>query len=471
MSWIPGSEAQAAAAWGAFHHLRHDMAVSLREWPVAPGLCAFEIRRHLEEVFTFRDSREAADLVVEVAAMLKQATVHVTHPRYFGLYIPSVRPVSVLAEALAAQFNPQLAAWSHAPAANEIERHTLAYLITKLGLDAAIGGGCFTSGGMEANLTGLLMALNHAFPTLRESGLLGVQGRPRFYVSEEAHHSFEKAARLTGLGLASLCRVPVDATLRMDVAAVERAIERDRRDGAVPFMLVGTAGTTGSGAIDPLRALASLADAQGLWFHVDAAWGGFARLSPLHRDHLDGIHLADSVTWDAHKGLAVPLGAGMFFCREREAMARTFGLCTGYMPAAIDGTLEPYASSLQWSRRFIGLSVFMALAELGDVGFASQIEHQFRMGDTLRHYLEASGWEVVNSTPLPILCFTRSGLPTTESGLDQILAPLLARGKVWISRVLLPSKGWVLRACITSFLTDESDLKILLDELDALRRF
>jgi glutamate/tyrosine decarboxylase-like PLP-dependent enzyme len=252
----------------------------------------------------------------------------------------------------------------------------------------------------------------------------------------------------------------------MNVSALERAIAQDRDNGTVPFLVVGTAGTTGSGAVDPLIPLASLAKHHGLWFHVDAAWGGFACMSPIHQVHLDGIQQADSVTWDAHKGLSVPLGAGMFFCRRRAALAETFGLSTGYMPAATDGIHEPYVSSLQWSRRFIGLTVFMALAELGEAGFATQIEHQFRMGALLRRGLTARGWDVVNITPFPIVCFTRTGLPNTESDLDQFLASLLARGKVWISRVLLPRKGWVLRACITSFLTDEKDVTILLDELD-----
>lgn len=467
---IEGCETE-EAAWEEFRRVRQAMDSSVREWSVAPSWHAPEIRRYLEAAFTFEHPRQAGELVSAVAALLKDGTVHVTHPRYFGLFIPSVRRISVVAEALAAHFNPQLAAWSHAPAANEIERHTLAFLLEKLGLDVAHGGGCFTSGGMEANLTALLTALSHAFPTLRESGLVGLQARPRFYVSAEAHHSFEKAATVTGLGVASLVRIPVDDSLRMNVSALQRAIARDRAAGAVPFLVVGTAGTTGAGAIDPLARLAALAEKQGLWFHVDAAWGGFARLSPRHRDHLDGIQLADSVTWDAHKGLAVPLGAGMFLCRDRAAMTRTFALATGYMPAATTGLPEPYASSLQWSRRFIGLSVFMALAELGEHGLATQIEHQFRMGAWLRRELQARGWDVVNSTPLPVVCFTRPGLPRTEFALDRRLAQLLARGKVWISRVSVPRKGWVLRVCITSFLTDESDLKILLDELDALRKF
>ena len=337
---IEGCETE-EAAWEEFRRVRQAMDSSVREWSVAPSWHAPEIRRYLEAAFTFEDPRQAGELVSAVAALLKDGTVHVTHPRYFGLFIPSVRRISVVAEALAAHFNPQLAAWSHAPAANEIERHTLAFLLEKLGLDVAHGGGCFTSGGMEANLTALLTALCDAFPTLRESGLVGLQARPRFYVSAEAHHSFEKAATVTGLGVASLVRIPVDDSLRMNVSALQRAIARDRAAGAVPFLVVGTAGTTGAGAIDPLARLAALAEKQGLWFHVDAAWGGFARLSPRHRDHLDGIQSADSVTWDAHKGLAVPLGAGMFLCRDRAAMTRTFALATGYMPAATTGASIP----------------------------------------------------------------------------------------------------------------------------------
>jgi glutamate/tyrosine decarboxylase-like PLP-dependent enzyme len=406
--------------------------------------------------------------VQEVGELLRDGTVHVTHPSYFGLFNPSVRPVAVLADALTALFNPQLAAWSHAPAANELERHTLAFFRAKLGLDPDLGGGCFTTGGGEANLSGVTLALATRCPAWRTEGIRGLPGHPRIYVSEEAHHSFDKIVAQTGLGAAALRKVPVDHSLRMRPDALRKLVAEDRAAGHLPLLVVGTAGTTGAGAIDPLPELAGFAKDQGLWFHVDAAWGGFACLSPEHGGCLDGISQADSITWDAHKGLSVPMGAGMFFCRETRFLERAFGIETGYMPSASTGALDPYTSTAQWSRRFIGLKVFMALAELGEAGYGNLIGHQFRMGQSLRRRLQEAGWRLVNDTPLPLACFTHSAWTEGDGHLDRVVEAVQARGHAWISKVRLSHHGWALRACITSYHTGEGELEALVRELDQL---
>ena len=455
-------------AWRAFGKVRRGFYAELGTWPVTPTLPMEALPSLLAERFPFVVPRKAAALVEEVGELLRDGTVHVTHPRYFGLFNPSVRPVSVIADALAALYNPQLAAWSHAPAANEIERHTLAYLLCKLGLDPVRGGGCFTTGGAEANHSAVLLALARACPKWRSSGLRALPASPRIYVSEEAHHSFDKIVVQAGLGEESLRKVPVDSLLRMIPQALLDAIERDRAAGDLPLMVVGTAGTTGAGVLDLLPDLAAIAAAQGLWFHVDAAFGGYACLSADLAGCLTGIEGADSITWDAHKGLSVPMGAGMFFCREREAMARTFGLRTGYMPAGSEGALDPYASTIQWSRRCIGLKVFMALAELGEDGTRAQVEHQFAMGLTLRRRLADAGWRIVNETPLPVVCFVRPSWTAEDPAVDALVASLQKRGAVWISKVQLTHHGWALRACITSYHTQEHDLETLIQELEAV---
>lgn len=455
-------------AWSAFGKVRTDFYEGLEHWPVTPTLPAEDLRSRLRGRYSFQAPREAAALVAEVGELLREGTVHVTHPRYFGLFNPSVRPVSVIADALAALYNPQLAAWSHAPAANEIERHTLAYLLGKLGLDPARGGGCFTSGGAEANHTALLLALSGSCPAWRSSGLRALPAAPRLYVSEEAHHSFDKIVVQAGLGEAALRKIPVDRALRMDTLALHEAIEADRAGGNLPLMVVGTVGTTGAGIIDPLPELHSIAQSQALWFHVDAAFGGFACLSPDLAGCLAGIEGADSITWDAHKGLSVPMGAGMFFCRDREAMGRAFGMRTGYMPAGSEGALDPYASTIQWSRRCIGLKVFMALAELGEAGLATQVEHQFAMGRSLRQRLAEAGWRIVNETALPVVCFTRPSWTAQDRAIDPLVGSLQKRGAVWISKVQLAHHGWALRACITSYHTMEADLDALVLELEGL---
>ena len=357
--------------------------------------------------------------------MLTHWTVHVTHPRYFGLFNPSVRQAGILADALAALFNPQLAAWSHAPAANEIEKHTLSALTRTLGLPENETFANFTTGGAEANQTALLSALAHHFPESDEAGVAGLTKRPAIYLTGETHHSFVKIARMAGFGTSALHEIPTLPNFKMDTQALLSQIKQDRQNGWYPLMIIGTAGTTSAGTIDPLPELAKIAKTTKAWFHVDGAWGATAVLSPRLKKEFVGIEEADSVTWDAHKWMSVPMGAGMFFTRHQEAVLRAFDVSTSYMPDQVNRlTLDPYTSSVQWSRRTIGLKVFMALAELGLDGYAALIEHQADMGDLLREKLVGAGWMISNDTRLPVVCFTRpeiiEGRFTTKDVLEII---------------------------------------------------
>ena len=158
-------------------------------------------------------------------------------------------------------------------------------------------------------------------------------------------------------------------------------------------MVIGTAGTTAAGVIDPLPEIGQFCREEGLWFHVDAAWGGSAILAPSLKHYLAGIGEADSITCDAHKWLSVSMGCGMFFCRHPETVAEAFRADVSYMPGKKVGPVfDPYTNSAQWSRRFIGLKLFMTLAQQGESGYAEMIEHQTRMGNVLRDALRASGW-------------------------------------------------------------------------------
>src|SRR5436190_18804536 len=306
------------------------------------------------------------------------------------------------------------------------------WLMRKFGFpDTALAS--FTSGGAEANLSAVIVALTRQFPEYGRRGVRGLSAAPTIYVSTEAHHSFSKIAHMTGLGRDAIRMVATDGELEMDVEDLARLVAADRRDGCAPFMVVGTAGTTGAGAIDPLPELAGFCRAENLWFHVDAAWGGAAIISPTLRQHLAGIDAADSITCDAHKWFSVSMGAGMFFCRHPEVVGEAFQATTSYMPGKTAGsTHDPYTTSVQWSRRFIGLKLFLSLAEQGEAGYIEMIEHQARMGDRLRQSVRRTGWRIVNTTPLPVVCFTRPGLDTAR-----FLAALYSRQIAWMSEVRL----------------------------------
>ena len=442
----------------------------VRALPVVQPVSPAAVRAELEGRYTFVQPVALEILTADVMRLLRQWTIHVTHPRYFGLFNPSVREASIVADALVALYNPQLAAWSHAPAANEIERLTLRAFAGALGFDPDQVLANFTTGGAEANLSAVLAALAQRFPRFAEDGVAGFETRPAIYVTSESHHSFVKIARMTGLGTRALHAVATTPQFTLDVEALARRVQADLEDGWLPLMVVGTAGTTGAGLIDPLPQIADLARRFGLWFHVDAAWGGSAVLSPRLKPAVSGIELADSVTWDAHKWLSVPMGAGMFFCRHPEAVKQAFAISTSYMPqAAGEQTADPYATSVQWSRRLIGLKVFMALAELGLDGYSTLIEHQAAMGDHLRARLRETGWLIRNQTPLPVVCFSHPDLQAGHLTPSQMLETIYARGRVWISEVALGGEEHVLRACITSFRTEEADIECLIEELEAAR--
>lgn len=430
--------------------------------PVVPSVTPQEIRERLAR-YDFTRPVELEEVCADLDQMLRTWHVQVTHPRYFGLFNPSVTLAAVVADTLVAAYNPQLATWRTSPAANEIERHTLAWLRCRFGLPANASA-TFTTGGAEANLSAVIVALTRAFPEYGEGGLRSLSSTPTIYLSGEAHHSFNKIAHITGLGRRVLRPVRTGAGFNMDLKDLARQVAEDRKNGFLPLMVVGTAGTTGAGAIDPLADLSRFCQDQNLWFHVDAAWGGAAVISPLLRPYLAGIDAADSITCDAHKWFSVPMGAGMFFCRHPEVVAAAFHAETSYMPPKTQGpVVDPYTTSIQWSRRFIGLKLFLALAHHGESGYVEMIEHQYRLGNILRDELVSAGWRIVNTTPLPLVCFTREGLDT-----KRFLAALHDQQIAWMSEVCLADGDPVLRACVTSFRTTEADVRWVVRQMDRL---
>jgi aromatic-L-amino-acid decarboxylase len=421
-----------------------------------------DIRRHLAQ-YDFAKPVALEDLCADMGQMFRTWHVQVTHPRYFGLFNPSVTMASVVADTLVAMYNPQLATWRTSPAANEIERHTLGWLRCKFGLPAE-SSATFTTGGAEANLSAVIVALTRAFPEYGEHGVRHLPAQPAIYLSTEAHHSFNKIAHLTGIGRRALRPVATDRNLKMDLDDLARRVSEDRKNGFIPLMVIGTGGTTGAGVIDPLPDLSRFCTSENLWFHVDAAWGGAAIISPDLRHYLAGIESADSITCDAHKWFSVPMGAGMFFCRYPESVAAAFHAETSYMPPKTPGSVaDPYTHSIQWSRRFIGLKLFFALAHHAETGYLDMIHRQVRLGNVLRESLQAEGWRIVNSTPLPLVCFTRPGLDIAK-----FLADLHARQIAWMSQVELAGGAPVLRACITSFRTTEADVDWVVNQMNRL---
>lgn len=278
---------------------------------------------------------------------------------------------------------------------------------------------------------------------------------------------------MTGLGRRAVRLVPVDAAGRMDIARLRGLYDGDVAAGRIPFLLVGTAGTTGGGAVDPLPEPARLAAAWGLHFHVDAAWAGAAALSDRPRPLLAGVERADSVTVDAHKWLSAPMGAGIFLTAHPGALADSFRVSTGYMPPDSDTAPDPYLTGVQWSRRFAGLKVFLAPAAAGREAFARQVERDTELGILLARRLAEDGWPRINDSPLPVICVADPGAEAhgpdrSDAWHAAVVAHVVRGGRAWISRVRLDGRP-AIRLCVTSHRTRAHDIETAVAALRTAR--
>jgi len=442
---------------------------------VIPAMDPHPVREFLAG-FDFDRPEDSRSVLAKVVEGMTRFQLHPAHPLYFGLFNPSPATMAIVADALVATVNPQLAAWSHSPFGVEVERRLIEEICGKFGFPAGNRDGTFASGGAEANHTAVLTAMANRFPGCMSEGVGSIEQRAVIYVSTESHDSLEKAAGMSGLGRKAVCRIPAEDDLRMNLGLLSRRIAEDRSSGKIPLMVVGTAGTTSAGVIDPLEGLSAVAREEGAWFHVDAAWGGAAVFEPGLRAALNGIETADSITFDAHKWLSMPMGAGLYLNRHPGLLESTFRLHTGYMPREAEGLgiVDPFAVSMQWSRRMIGLKLFMTLAVAGWEGYATVIREQAARGRELRDLLERDGWVIVNQTPLPVVCFDLGEGPTTEhfTRLTRIVFDIVGSGRAWVSTVRLrDGRAVAIRACITNFETTSGDLHTLVGLLrDARRR-
>jgi glutamate/tyrosine decarboxylase-like PLP-dependent enzyme len=449
------------------HEAFHDAIATIDRYltnveslPVERAIDASEVARFIERI-NFAVPMKPDEAIAYVNEAMLRFQTHTGHPGYFGLFNPASTAMGIVGEAMVAAFNPQLAAWSHAPFAVQLEQFLIRSMGRRFGEEFSYGA--FTSGGAEANFTATLSALAKRFPTFSSAGARSLPGQPIAYASAAAHHSMIKVVRALGLGTEALRIVPCDTSYRMDVDALRDAIESDRRAGSYPFFVVGTAGATATGIIEPLAAISDVATDNGLWFHVDAAWGGFAAFVPEFRSLLAGAEFADSVTFDPHKMLGIPMGAGMFLTRHGSILGEVFSVTTSYMPASTsDDQLDPFTHSMQWSRRFIGLKLFLSLAVAGWDGYAEVLRDQVRLGNLLRKQLVASNWKLHNRTPLPIVCTTPM---LTSKAPAKISEDVKRRGRSWVSSVILPDGTPTIRACICNYRTSAADIERLIVDL------
>ncbi len=391
---------------------------------------------------------------------MQYGIVQMSNPRYFGLFNPGANFPSQCADRIAGSFNPQLASSASSPVPVALESHVIRAVARRAGFGEEAGGH-FATGGSEANYTALLCALTAAHANFSADGVRAFTGPVKFYTSRDCHIAWLKIAHQAGVGRGALRLVDTDGHGRMDPAALLRVIAEDRAAGAIPVMIVATAGTTGGGMIDPLHACADIARRQDLWLHVDAAWGGAALASNRLRGVLDGIERADSLTIDAHKWPATTMGCALFITRRADLLSQAFHASTSFMPSSISG-VDPYLNSVQWSRRFLGLRLFLTLAAAGWEGLGAHVDRGVEIIERIKERLLASGWRIANDSPLAVL----AAVPPAELGDARALVRrVVASGRAWVAPTLFEGQE-VVRICATNGETRLEDVNALVAALN-----
>ncbi len=439
-----------------------DMNERVARGPVMPDADMKLFRARLAE-FDFAAPRPVEPLLEWAMAQLEHGVVHMNNPRYFGLFNPAANFPSQCADRIAGAFNPQLASSGSSPVPVAIEGHVIRAIAVRAGLPAE-SSGHFTTNGSEANYTSLVCALTRLEPRFGEHGVRAFSGPVAMYTSRECQPAWFKIVHQAGVGRAALRLIGTDSRGQMDSQALAEAIARDQAQGIVPVLISATAGTTGGGMVDPLAACASIARRHGIWYHVDAAWGGAALCSDRLRPLLSGIELADSVTIDAHKWFATTMGCGMFITRQPSVLSEAFRVAADFMPSSASN-LDPYLTSVQWSRRFMGLRLFLSLAAAGWQGYGAHVERAVEVIARIRQRLSKHGWLTINDSQLAVLCMVPpDGFPPIR----EIVRQVLASGRAWVAATTFAGRE-VLRICATHGETTLADIDELVAALQAAR--
>jgi aromatic-L-amino-acid/L-tryptophan decarboxylase len=437
---------------------------------------ALDLNRPLPE-----EGTGPAVLLTSMARRLFDHSLLNAHPRFFGYITAPPAPIGILADFLASALNANVGSWTLAPAATEIEAQTVRWIAELIGFPAD-GGGLLVSGGNLANTVCLIAARAAAAPwDIRSKGLRGEGQRELMaYASAEAHTWIQKAADICGLGTNAIRWIETDAALQMDVAALRRAIDDDTAAGRLPFIVVGTAGSVSTGAVDPLPAIAALCREKKIWFHVDGAYGGFAAAVPGTPADLRGLSGADSVAVDPHKWLYAPLEAGCALVRNPEALTRAFAYHPAYYHFE-ERAVNFVDCGPQNSRGFRALKVWLALRHAGARGYRQMIADDISLSRAMAAAVERHPELELITQALSITTFryvptnlrSQCGDATVEQYLNELNKALLDAlqrgGEIFVSNAVIRGR-YALRACIVNFHTEAGDIEAVPEIVATLGR-
>src|SRR6266496_2089356 len=427
----------------------------------------------------------AEEILSQFAHSVAPHAMRIPSPRYFGQFNPTPLPIGVWADALCSALNQNAGAWRNGPTSAMIETQALRWLCELIGYGPNAFG-TLASGGSEANLIALKCArdgalarpLGRAPRDICERGMRAIEAELTVYSSEQCHFSVEKSVDILGMGRKSLRKIDTDARFHIRIDLLREAIEKDRSEGRIPCSIVGIAGATSTGVIDPLPELAAIARENNCWFHVDAAYGGGLAFSDNHREKLRGIEMANSITFDPHKWMFVPFACGATLVRDGGNVLRdSFDISPEYLSedrGFADAQYDFFRYGQMGTRRFNALKLWMAFKFMGKRGYAETVDRHIELTQHLGRRLDELPWfERVGEIETAVCCFRylpeslRSSTPEEQDRVQQALQQRIERsGKAFFPSTILHGRR-ALRVNINSFLTERrhvDDLVKLLQE-------
>jgi aromatic-L-amino-acid/L-tryptophan decarboxylase len=472
----PPEESLDPADWDAMRALGHRMVddmltflQTVRERPVWQPIPS-DVKDFLHQPLP-QESQGAQEAYRDFVANVLPHPMGNIHPRFWGWVIGTGTPFGMLAEMLAAGMNPNVGGGDHV--ANYVEAQVIDWCKEMLGYSPQASG-LLVSGGSMANLVGLTVARNaQAGFDIRKQGLTASPRRLVMYASREAHSSIQKSVELLGLGNESLRQVPVNADFQIDLRELKNAIAQDRAAGHQPICIIGNAGTVNTGAIDDLNALADIAAREHMWFHVDGAFGALASMSPQMRAWFAGIDRADSLAFDLHKWMYMPIEVGCALVKNESAHRHAFALSPDYLTHAErgleGGNIWFSEYGVQLSRGFRALKVWLSLKEHGIQKYVRLIEQNVAQAQYLAQLVDAApDLERLAPAPLNIVCFRYRVNGMDDPALNQFNQELLMRlqesGVAAPSHTMLNGK-YAIRAAITNHRSRREDFELLVKQV------
>ncbi len=449
------SELHRMADWVA------DYRESIGDRAITPDVLPGEVTAQLE-LASWENPEPLERILRDLDEVVMPGIVHWGHPEFLGYFGSTSNGPALLGEIAAAALNVSAMTWRTSPAATEMETVVLRWIQQLVGIPSNFTGIVYDTASV-ATLHALTAAREVCGPDIRSHGLAGRRDLPtyRVYASEEAHSSVAKAAIVLGVGEANVVRIRTDHEFRLDVGALEQAMDADAKLGYRPLAVVATVGTTSCASVDPVSTIAELCEDRGAWLHVDAAYGGAIGSLPEGRWAMDGIERADSLVINPHKWLFVPLDFSALYVRRPEILRSVFSLVPDYLrgDAGSAGSLNYMDFGIQLGRRFRALKAWMAFRAFGRAGIVARIREHCRLAQLLASWIGAeSGFAMAAPVTMAVVCFRcePEGLAARETDTlnEEIVNTVNASGRAYLTHTRLGGRI-AIRVGIGNILTTE----------------